>query len=186
MLLLIVAHRHKIRLIQQNIRRHQCRIGKQTAVNVFRVLGGFVLKLGHSAQLTEHGIAIQNPAQLRMLMYMALDKQGILLGIQSAGNILRKLLQSPATQVRRCLPHGDGMHICHKVKAFIGIRPGTPVFDSAQIVAQMQIAAGLDTGKHSLFCCNFFHDDPSFRDISLILPQAKEKRNEKLTLTPHI
>ena len=146
MLLLIVTDRDKVRLVEEDIRRHQCRISKQTAVDVLRILCGFVLKLGHTAQLAEHSIAIEHPTQLCMLVYMALYKQSILLRIQTAGNVLSKLLQSAATQVCRSLTDSDGMHIRHKIKAFKSIGTGTPVLDRTQVIAQMQITAGLNTG----------------------------------------
>ena len=47
-LLLIVAHRHQVGLVQQDISCHQGRIGKQSAVDVLRILGGLVLELGHT------------------------------------------------------------------------------------------------------------------------------------------
>ena len=37
MLLLVRAHRHIVRLVQQNVRRHQRRIGKQTEIDVVGV-----------------------------------------------------------------------------------------------------------------------------------------------------
>ena len=85
-----------------------------------------------------------------MLMDMALNKQGILLRIQAAGNILCQLLQGSAPQIGGILPDGDGMQVRHKVKALIQIGPGAPVPDGPQVITQMQISAGLDTGEHSL------------------------------------
>ena len=42
-LLLILAHRHQIGLVQQNVRRHQSGIGEQTAVDVVRILADLSL-----------------------------------------------------------------------------------------------------------------------------------------------
>ena len=151
MLLLILSHRHQIRLVQQDIRSHQAGVGKQAAVDVVRVLGRLILELGHPAQLTEHGVALQNPAQLRVLVHMALDEQGVLLRIQAAGDVLSQLLQSPPPQIRGILPDGDGMEVCHKVEAVVFLRPLSPVFHGTQIAAQGQIAGGLDAGEHPLF-----------------------------------
>ena len=39
MLLLIRTDRHKIRLIKQDIRRHEHRIGKQADIHIIRMLG---------------------------------------------------------------------------------------------------------------------------------------------------
>ena len=91
---------------------------------------------------------------------MGLDEQGVLLGIQTAGNVLCQLLQSAAAQIGRILPDGDGMQVGHEVETLIQVRSGTPVLDGTQVVTQMQVTGGLDAGEHSLLgCggCNFAH-----------------------------
>ena len=60
-LALIHANRNKIGLVQQNVCRHQNRIGEQTDIDVVRMLGGFVLELGHAGSLAEHGEAVEHP-----------------------------------------------------------------------------------------------------------------------------
>ena len=130
-LLLILAHRHQIGLVQQNVRRHQSGIGEQTAVDVVRILGGLVLELGHAAQLAEHGVAVQHPAQLRVLVDMALDKQGVLFRVKAAGDVLCQLLQRPSAQVSRILTHGDGMKVSHEIEAVIVVGAFRPVFHCA-------------------------------------------------------
>ena len=158
MLLLILAHRHQIRLIEQNVTSHQAGVSKQTGIDIVGIFGGLILKLGHAAQLTEHRIAIQHPAQLRMLMDMALDEQGVLLGIQTAGDILRQLLQGTTAKISGILPYSDGMQVCHKIEAIILISTLSPVLHRTQIAAQSQITGGLDAGKHPfLRLCRFSH-----------------------------
>ena len=80
-LLLVMSHRNKIRLIKQNVRSHQGRIGKQTTIDIFCISGRLILELCHAAQLTKHGITVENPTKLGVLMYMTLDKKGILFWI---------------------------------------------------------------------------------------------------------
>ena len=144
MLLLVAAHGHQIRLIQQNIRRHQSRIGKQARVDVVGVLGGLILELGHAAQLAEHGVAVQHPAKLGVGRNMGLDEQHVFLRVQTAGDIGRQLDQGVPPQLRRDLPHGDGVHVGHHIVAVILIRQRRPVSDGAQIGTQRQVAGGLD------------------------------------------
>ena len=49
MLHLIIPDRHDLRVIKQNVCRHQCRIGKQSGVYAFLAFSlGLVLKLGHA------------------------------------------------------------------------------------------------------------------------------------------
>ena len=91
-----------------------------------------------------------------MLVHMALQEHGVLLGVETAGDVLRKLRERTAAKLRRILTHGQRVQVGHKVIAvkFIGKR--TPVLHRAQVVAQMQIARGLDAGKH-YFLCRIFH-----------------------------
>ena len=79
-------------------------------------------------------------------MHVALDEQGILLRVQAAGDVLCQLLQSSAAQVRRILPHGDGVQVCHKVKTIIFLGTLRPVFHRAQVATQGQVTGGLDAG----------------------------------------
>ena len=81
MLPLVLSHRHQVCLVQQNIRRHEDRIGKQARSDVVCMLLGLGLELGHAAQLAELGIAAQDPAQLRMLWHMALYEHNVFLGV---------------------------------------------------------------------------------------------------------
>ena len=157
MLLLVLTHRHIVRLIQQNIRRHQGRVGEEAAVDVVGILGALVLELGHAAQLAEHGVAVEDPAQLRVLMDMALDKQGVLLRVQAAGDVLGQLGHGAPAQLRRVLPHGDAVQVRHEIVAVKFLRQGRPVLHRAQIVAQVQVAGGLDAGEHYFFRSCVFH-----------------------------
>ena len=151
MLPLVLPHRHQIRLIQQNIRGHQNRVGEQSRGDVVRVLLGLGLKLGHAAQLTKLGVAAQHPAQLRVLGHMALDEHDVFLGVQAAGDVLGQLVHTAAAQVSRVLPHGDGVHIHDAVQAVIFLLQIHPVANGSHIRAQGQLSAGLNTAEYPLF-----------------------------------
>ena len=155
MLLLILAHGHEVRTIEQNVRSHQAGIGKQTAIDIFRIFRAFILKLRHSRQLAEHGVALEHPAQLSVLMDVGLNKQRVFLGIETAGDILGQLRQGMAAEICGILADGDGVHICHKIIAVKLLGQLGPVFDGAKIRAQSQIAAGLNAGQENFF---FIHN----------------------------
>ena len=82
---------------------------------------------------------------------MGLDEEGVALRVQAAGDILGQLLQRAAAQVGGGLAHGDGVHIRHKVVAVELVGPCPPVADGPQVVAQVEVPAGLDAGKHDFF-----------------------------------
>ena len=158
MLPLILTHRHQIRLVQQDIRRHQNGVSEQAGGDVVRVLLGLLLELGHAAQLAELGVAAQNPAQLRMLGHMALDEHDVFLRVQSAGDILGQLVHAAAAQGGGVLPHGDGVHIHDAVQAVILVLQGHPIADGTHIGAEGQLTAGLDAAEYSfLFLNGGFH-----------------------------
>ena len=62
-----------------------------------------------------------------MLMHMALQKQCVLLGIETAGDVLRKLRERTAAELRRILAHGKRVQIGHEVVAIKLIGKRTPV-----------------------------------------------------------
>ena len=78
MLLLVIADRHLIGLVEQDIRRHQHRIAEQADVDVVLETGGLVLELGHARQLAHLGVAVQYPAELGVLGHVGLDEDGAL------------------------------------------------------------------------------------------------------------
>ena len=112
------------------------------------MLGGLVFELGHAGKLAEHGVAVEDPAQLGVLMDMGLNKEGAFLRGQAAGDILSQLLQGAPPQGGGVMTHGDGVQIRHKEIAVVILDHLRPVVQRAQIGAQGQVAAGLDAGKH--------------------------------------
>ena len=79
---------------------------EQTGVDIIGVLGALVFELRHTGQLAEHGIAIENPAQLGVSGNVALYEQHVLFGIQAAGHIQSQRLVGAAAQFRRILTNG--------------------------------------------------------------------------------
>ena len=138
MLFLIFANRNLVGLIQQNVRRHQHRIVKQTGVNVFRIARGFVFELGHTAQFTEIGVAVQRPAQLRVLRHVRLNEDGAFLRVDTACQVKRQSIQRRFTQFLRILTRGDGMQIYDAVDAVIIILHAHPLTQRTHIVANGQ------------------------------------------------
>ena len=159
MLFLVGTNRHQISLIHQNIGGHQHGIGKQTGVDVIGILGGLVLELGHTGQLAEHGVAVQDPGQLGMGRNVGLDKEHTLFRVNTSSQQAGQGAVSIFTQLRRLLTNGDRMLIGHHVDAVELVLHVGPVTDGADIVSQGKlIARGLDTAEddlllfHGKFC----------------------------------
>ena len=109
MLHLIPSDRHQICLIQQNIGSHKHRICKQSRIYIIGVLCTFVLKLRHSRQLAEHGIAVEHPCELRMRGNVALHEYRALFRVDARSEVDRKRLIGMAAQVGGHLTYGDGV-----------------------------------------------------------------------------
>ncbi len=87
MLHLVPSNRNDIRLIQQNIRRHQNRICKKTGINVIRMFRSFILILRHTVQFPHIGKAIQNPGKFGVSGNVGLVINTIFLRVESRRNI---------------------------------------------------------------------------------------------------
>ena len=149
MLLLVDTDRDLVGLVKQDIRRHQDRVIEQADVDVVRMLCRFILKLGHTAHLAEHRVAVEHPCQLCVRRDMALDEQDRFLGVNAAGDILRKKLERIAPQARRVLPDRDRVHVNDAVNAIVFVLKGAKVLDRTEVVAQRQMAGH----QRKLFAC---------------------------------
>ena len=121
MLHLVDAYWNHIRLIKEDIRGHEHGIGKEAGVDIVGMLGGFVFKLGHAAQLAHIGKAVQDPGQLGMGAAVRLIIYAVLFRVEAGCDIQDEQVPGPAAQLGRILPHRDGMHVHNAVEAFIFI-----------------------------------------------------------------
>ena len=153
-LLLVVADGDEVGLVEQDVGRHARGVSEQAAVYVVGVLGALVLELRHAAELAEHGVAVEHPAELRVAGVVALHKERDLVGVEAAGDVLRKLLHSAAAQVGGHLAHGYGVHVHDAVIGVVVVDHVHPVPDGAHVGAERQITGGLDAGEHGF---SFIH-----------------------------
>ena len=153
-LFLVVPDGDKVRLVEQDIRRHEGGVGEQAAVYIVCVLGALVFELRHAGELSEHGEAVEHPAEFRVRGDVALHEERHLVRVEPAGDILRELFQRPPPQVRGDLAHGDGVHIHYAVEGVVVVDHVHPVPDGAHIGAESQVAGGLDAREHGF---SFIH-----------------------------
>ncbi len=148
-LALVLADRHRVGLVQQDVRGLQDRVGEQPNRRPVRaLLGGLVLELGHPARLAEPGDAAQHPGQLRVLGHLRLDEQGAPVWVQTQGEQLRRTDPGPLPQHRRIMPRGDRVQVHHAVVRVVGLLEGNPVAERPEVVAQVERACGrLDAGE---------------------------------------
>jgi hypothetical protein len=74
-LALVLADRHRVGPVEQDVGRLQDRVREQAHRGpVGSLLGGLVLELGHPARLAEPGDAPHHPAQLGVLGHVRLHE----------------------------------------------------------------------------------------------------------------
>ncbi len=118
-MLLLSAQPHQIGLVKKNIGSHKRRICKETRINIVCVLGRLVLKLSHSGQLSELGIAGKNPRKLTMSRNMRLYKQQTFFGIDAHRDKQSVGFKNLLSESGRLLPYSNGMKIGNRVNAVI-------------------------------------------------------------------
>ena len=173
MLRLIDAHGHEVRLIEQDVARHEHGVGEQAAVDVVRMPGALVLELGHAAHLAHIGEAVEQPVHLRVLGDVALEEEHVFVGVKANGQQQREELDGLLAQLGRLLPHGDGVQVGDHVEAIVFILEQLPVAHRADIVAQCGGAGGLDAREDALtphgrsLGQGLFHKkEPPFQEIA--------------------
>ena len=149
MLLLILADRHVGGAIDQNVGRHQVRIGVEPDRDVLAILAGLLLELGHAVEPAQPRDAIEHPGEFGVLGDLALVEDDLLLRIDAAGEERRGHLARVARQLARVLPHRDGVQIDHAIDAVIALLQRDEFGDRAEIIAEVQIAGRLHAGKNA-------------------------------------
>ena len=149
MLLLVFADRHMGRAIDQNVGRHQRRIGVKTDRGVLAVLAGLLLELRHPVEPAEAGDAIEHPGKLGMLGHLALIEDDVFRRIDAAGDEGRGDLADGVRQFGRILPHRDRVQIDDAINAVVAVLQFDKALDGAKIVAEMQVAGRLYAGKNA-------------------------------------
>ena len=143
MLLLVLADRHVGGAIDQNVGRHQRRIGVKTDGGVLAVLAGLLLELRHAIEPAEAGDAVEHPGELGVLGDLALVEHDVLLGIDPTGDEGRGHFANGLRQLRGILPHRDRVQIDDAIDAVVAVLQLDEALDGAEIVAEVQIAGGL-------------------------------------------
>ena len=89
-LALVLADRHRVGLVEQDVGGLQDRVGEQAdAGPVGALLLRLVLELGHPARLAEAGDAAEHPGELGVLGHLRLDEEGAPLRVEPDGEQLR-------------------------------------------------------------------------------------------------
>ena len=135
MLFLVITDGNIVGLIQQDICRHQGRIGQKAGRDGIAPLGSFVLVLGHPFQFAYIGRRNHDPAELYVFRYFRLYEQCRFLRVQAGSDINSCQLTGPFMEKLRILWHRNSMLVDNAVITFIGILQFRKITQCAKIIS---------------------------------------------------
>jgi hypothetical protein len=142
---LVLADGDELRVVEQDVRGHERRIGEQAQGHVL-LLRRLVLELGHPARLPHRGRALEDPRQLRMGRHLRLDEDRRLLRIDAGRDELGGRAQRPLPQIGRILFGGDRVHVRDEVEGVVRLLVCHELLQGSDVVSEVKrIGGGLDT-----------------------------------------
>lgn len=169
-LLLVLAHGHVIRAVNQDVSSHQHGVGQQTcadidALVVVVILGDvlqadiaglglgqtdLVLEGSGTFELALVGYHVQQHVQLAHLRHVALYEYRDLLGIEARGQILGQDGLHVGVEVIRMGMGGQRMQVRYEIEAVIVVLYLYEVAKRSEVVAEVKVAGGADTAQYCL------------------------------------
>ncbi len=158
-LALVVADRDFLGVVQQDVGGHEHRIVEQAdAHETLRALVDLVallLELRHTAQLAERRDAVQQPRQLGVRSYVALQEQQAAVAAEAGCHHHRGHVPGEGGQLRWVVGGRERVEVDHAEDRIVVsgcIRPGRrllvgPAPYRAEVVAERHLAGGLDARK---------------------------------------
>ena len=166
MLCLVGTDGHIVRLIEENIARHQRRVREKPCVDVLGMLCRLVLELRHARKIAKWAETREHPAHLCMRGDVTLDEDEALLGIEAACQQQGKRRTARLPACSRLLIDRERVQVGDKIIAVIRLLQTPPVLHRAEVVAEGEGARGLNAAEDDLaaggVCVHFVHDVPSF------------------------
>ena len=148
MLLLVLADRHGVGAVEQDVGGHEHRVVEQRHADALALLpGGLVLELRHAPQLAHVGDRVEDPHELGVRRHVALHEDDGALRVDARGEEQVDEVDRVAPQLGALLAHGDGVQVDDAVDAVVRLLHGHPVADGAEVVAEVQRAGGLDAAE---------------------------------------
>ena len=149
-LALVVADGDLVGVVQHDVGGLERRVGEQPGRDeVALALGRLVLELGHPAELAEADRALHDPAELGVLGHVALDEDGGDLGVEADGEQHRGHAHGGVAQRAGGVGDGERVEVDDAVEHVGLVLAAHPVPQRTQVVAQMDVAGGLDAGQHA-------------------------------------
>ena len=149
-LALVVADRHLVGVVEQDVGRLQRRVREQPGGDELTLaLGGLVLELRHPRQLAVRQRALHHPGQLGVLGDVALHEHRGDVGVEPDREQHRRQLDRGLADDAGLLDHGQRVQVDDPVEDLVLVLPVDPVAQRTQVVAEMDVTGGLDAREHT-------------------------------------
>ena len=147
-LLLVLAHGHMVRIVQQDVRGHEHRVAEEPSVHILEPVG-LVLEAVCQRQARIGEEAAEVPAELRGLGHVALPVEHGAGGVQSTGQPRCGHAMGVRPQHGRVLDLGQGMQVGDEQEGLVAgvVAERDRGADGAQHVAQVGRAGALYAGE---------------------------------------
>lgn len=142
-LALVVADRHQIGLVEQDVARHQHRVGEQAGRHEVLALA-LVLELGHPAELAVARDGLQQPGRLGVRLDVALHEHRRALRVEADREQHRREVERRAAQRRRVVRHGDRVEVDDAEERVAALLRLDVLAEASGVVAEVLVAGGLD------------------------------------------
>ena len=115
-LYLVLAHRHRGGVVQEDVRRLEDGIAEQAGRNALESFG-LIFELGHALELTERRHRGQEPVELRVLGHRRLNEQNRAVRVDAGGEQPDRHISRSLRQRGDVVGNGHGVKIHHAVHA---------------------------------------------------------------------
>ena len=145
---LVLADRHAVGAVDEDVGGHQHGIGEERRVDVLRLALRLVLVLRHPLQRAHRRHRAEDPGELGVFGNRGLDEDRALLRIEPGGEPAERHVVDPPRHL------GRGIVLRHRVEVHDGEDAGMlvleahPVLQGAEIVADVQLARRLHAAEN--------------------------------------
>ena len=110
MLPLVVADRDDVGLVEQDVARHQDRVGEEAGGDELLALA-LLLELRHAAELPEPGDGREQPSRLGVRGHVALQEERAAVGVEPDREEQRRQVERAVVQVARVVVDRDRVQV---------------------------------------------------------------------------
>src|SRR5712691_5280770 len=145
---LVLTHGNERCPVQEHVGRLQHGIVQQARRHALLALR-LVLELRLALELAERRDGVEQPVQLSMLGHVGLHEHDAPLRVESRGQEADRHVERALPQGRHVVRLGDGVQVHDTEQALVLVLQPDPVLHRTEIVADVQLARGLNAGEHA-------------------------------------